>query len=129
MFVQRMAAAVVLTLAVLGVSGAARAQVVDEDRDLARLSAQAESAAQHARVASLLRDRAATLENEARRLQRTARRLEQGRFPHEYKLPAIQQPGYRERQRAREARTQAREQRLRAARHEQSAVALNADEP
>ena len=127
MFVRRMAAAVVLALGVIGVNGVVSAQIVDEDRELAKLSAQAESASQHARVARLLRERATTLDSEARRLQRTAQRLEKGRFPHEYKLPGIQQPGHRERLRAREAKAQAREQRMLAARHEQTAGTLNAE--
>lgn len=99
----------------------------DADRDLVRLSARAESPEQHARVADLLRDRAAQLEAQARRAERTARRLEQRRYPYEHKLPAISQPGYKERTEAREARAQARAHRARAARHAESAVPVNVE--
>lgn len=99
----------------------------DADRDLVRLSARAESPEQHARVADLLRDRAAQLEAQARRAERTARSLEQRRYPHEHKLPAISQPGYKERTAAREARAQARAHRERAARHAESAAPVNVE--
>lgn len=99
----------------------------DADRDLVRMSARAESPEQHARVADLLRDRATQLEAQARRAERTARSLEQRRYPHEHKLPAISQPGYTERTAAREARAQARAHRARAARHAESAVAVNVE--
>ena len=99
----------------------------DTDRDLVRLSARAESPEQHARVADLLRDRATELEAQARRADRTARNLEQRRYPYEHKLPAISQPGYKERVAAREARAQARAHRARAARHVESAAPVNVE--
>lgn len=99
----------------------------DTDRDLVRLSARAESPEQHARIADLLRDRAAQLEAQARRAERTARTLEQRRYPHQHKLPAISQPGYKERTEAREARAQARAHRARAARHAESAEPVNVE--
>ena len=123
---QWMAAAIVAASVVAAPAGAG-AQVVDEDQRLARLSEEAESATQHARVADEYRDRAKRLDTEATRLDRTARRLEKNWFPHEYKMPAPQRPGYRERQRAAEARHTARESRILAQRHEQLAVELNAE--
>jgi len=99
----------------------------DADRDLVRLSARAESPEQHARVADLLRQRAADLEAQARRAERAARTLEQRRYPYETKLPAISQPGYKERAEARAARAQARAHRALAARHVQSATPVNVE--
>lgn len=118
--------AVGVLLALAG-SAQARQSSEQDDRELLRLSARAESTEQHARVTDLLRQRATDLEAQARRLERTARTLEQRRFPHEHKLPAISQPGYKERRDARSARTQAREHRALAARHAQSAVVVNAE--
>jgi hypothetical protein len=114
-------------LVAVGLSGWAHvgvAQVVDEDRRIATLAAEAESAEQHARVASEARDRAEQLDAEAARHERTARRLEKGWFPNEYKAPSLLQPGYRERQRAAKARSAARETRALAQRHREIAIEL-----
>jgi len=113
-------------LVVVGLAGhaAAGAQVVDEDRLLTTMAAEAESAEQHARVAAAARDRAAQLDAEAVRYEKTARRLERNWFPNEYKTAAVMQPGYRERQRASNARAAARETRALAQRHRQIAVDL-----
>lgn len=113
----------------LAAAGSAQAQQAraEDDRALLQLSARAESTEQHARVADLLRQRAADLDARARRLERTARTLEQARYPHEHKLPAISQPGYQERTDARRARAQAREHRALAARHLQSAGPVNVE--
>jgi hypothetical protein len=113
-------------LVVVGLAGhaTAGAQVVDEDRLIAKMAAEAESAEQHARVAAAARDRAEQLDAEAVRFEKTARRLERNWFPNEYKTPAMMQPGYRERQRASKARSAARETRALAQRHRQIAVDL-----
>ena len=58
------------------------------------------------------------------RYEKTARRLERNWFPNEYKTAAMMQPGYRERQRASNARAAARETRALAQRHRQIAVDL-----
>ena len=123
---QRFAAALAAAALCLTIQPAT-AQPPDDDRQLARLSAQAESPTQHARAATLFRERAHQLDREATRLERQARRLEAQRFPHEHKLPAIQQPGYRERQRASEARSRAREHRVLAQRHDRTARELHAE--
>ena len=100
------------------------AQVLDEDRRIAQLAAEAESAEQHARVASEARERANQLDAQAARYERTARRLEKNWFPNEYKTPSMLQPGYRERQRAANARQAAKETRVLAKRHHQIAIDL-----
>ena len=115
--------------ALLLVAGSAHAQRTqnDGDRELLRLSARAESSEQHSRVADRLRDRATELEAQARRLDRAPRTLEQRRYPHEHKLPAVSQPGYKERRDARSARAQAREYRALAGRHLESASTVNVE--
>ena len=111
-------------LVVVGLAGhaTAGAQVVDEDRLIAKMAAEAESAEQHARVAAAARDRAEQLDAEAVRYEKTARRLERNWFPNEYKTAAMLQPGYKERQRAANAREAARESRALARRHRQIAI-------
>jgi hypothetical protein len=120
-------AAAVITAALTGTAGVADARIQDEDQQLTRMAAVAESASQHERVGELYLARAQRLEREATRLERTSRRLERNRFPHEYKAPAPQVPGYRERQRAAEARQIARESRLLAEHHDRLAQELYAE--
>jgi len=112
-------------IVVAGLSGHARlglAQTVDEDQRIAAMAAEAESAEQHARVATEARARAEQLDAEAARYEKTARRLEKNWFPNEYKTPSMLQPGYRERQCAANARHGARESRALAKRHRQIAI-------
>jgi hypothetical protein len=112
-------------IVVAGLAGQAQvgvAQVVNEDRRIAALAAEAESAEQHARVATEAGERAEHLDAEAARFEKTARRLEKNWFPNEYKTPSMLQPGYRERQRAANARHAARETRDLARRHHQIAI-------
>ena len=94
----------------------------DEDRRIAVMAAEAESAEQHARVHAAARARAEQLDAEAARYERIARRLEKNWFPNEYKTPSMLQPGYRERQRAANARHAARDTRALAERHRQIAI-------
>ena len=115
-------AAMLVVACLAGQAHVGVAQIVDEDRRIATLAAEAESAEQHARVASEARDRAQQLDAEAARYERQARRLEKNWFPNEYKTPSMLQPGYRERQRAANARHQASETRALAKRHRQIAV-------
>jgi hypothetical protein len=122
-----MAAMLVAAGIATGMPETTGAQTIDEDQRLATLSREAESSTQHKRVAGEFRDRAKRLDTEASRLDRTARRLESKWFPNEYKLPPPQRPGYRERQRAAEARRTARESRALAQRHEQMAIELHAE--
>jgi hypothetical protein len=119
-------AAIVAVVSVVG-AGAARAQDVDEDQRLLRLSAQAESATQHAQVAEQLIDRAETLDGQAVRLLRTSHRLEKTRFPNEHKLMASQQPGYKERAQAKKAEKTAKSHRRLAWHHQQKAVTLSVE--
>lgn len=118
-------AAIVAVVGIVG-TGAGRAQDVDEDQRLLRLSAQAESATQHAQVAEQLTDRAETLDEQAVRLLRTSHRLESARFPNQHKLIASQQPGYTERVQAKKAEKTAKSHRRLAWQHWQKAVTLNA---
>ena len=120
-------AAAAMAVALTGTADVAGAQILDEDQQLTRLAADAESATQHKHVAQLHRERAERLEREATRLERTARRLERSRFPYEYKSPSPQVPGYRERQRAAAARKISRESRLLAEHHQRLALELNAE--
>ncbi len=78
-------AATIVVAVLAGTAQVGSAQVVDEDRRLAKMAADAESVEQHARVAEQYRDRAEALDTQAARYERTARRLEKGWFPHEYK--------------------------------------------
>ncbi|HTV00323.1 MAG TPA: hypothetical protein VMF13_07305, partial [Luteitalea sp.] len=71
----RWMAAVVAAVTMMG-AGAGRAQGVDEDQELLRMSARAESAVQHSQVAVLLTDRADVLDGQAARLLKTSQRLE-----------------------------------------------------
>ena len=103
------------------------AQTADDDQRLAKLSAQAESPAQHARAAEEFRARAKALDREATRLERTARSLEKNWFPNEHKSPAPHRAGYTQRQRAAAARAAARDTRLAAARHEQLSAEVLAE--
>ena len=119
-------AAIVAVVGIVGV-GAGRAQVVDADQRLLRLSGQAESASQHARVADELIDRATALDGQAARLLRTSHRLERSRFPNEHKLMASQQPGYAERAQARKAEKTARLHRRLAWHHRQKADTLSVE--
>ena len=114
-------AAALLAAGLMGTAVEARTQ---DDRRIAKLAAEAESQEQHTRVADAYRDRAELLEAEAAREARKARRLEAAWFPHEHKLPPMQRPGYRERQRAASARTEAREARVLAQKHTQIATDL-----
>lgn len=100
------------------------AQIVDEDRRLAKLAAEAESVDQHARVAEEYRDRARVLDTQAARYERTARALEARWYPHEHKAAPMQRAGYSERQQAASARRAAREARQLAQRHGQIATDL-----
>jgi biopolymer transport protein ExbB/TolQ len=117
-------AAMIVVAYLAGQAQVGVAQVVDEDRRIAKLAAEAESAEQHARVASEARDRADQLDAQAARYERTARRLEKNWFPNEYKTPSMLQPGYRERQHAANARLAAKETRALAKRHRQIAIDL-----
>ena len=117
-------AAMIVVACLAGQAHVGVAQIVDEDRRIATLAAEAESAEQHARVASEARDRAEQLDAEAARSERQARRLEKNWFPNEYKTPSMLQPGYRERQRAANARHHASETRALAKRHRQIAVEM-----
>ena len=121
-------AAIVAVVGIVG-AGAGRAQDRDRDEDqrLLRLSAQAESASQHARVADELIDRATALDAQAARLLRTSHRLERSRFPNEHKLMASQQPGYAERAQARKAEKTARLHRRLAWHHRQKADTLSVE--
>ena len=108
----------------LGVVGTSRAQVVQENGRLARLAADADTAAQHASVARAFRDRADALDAEAADHEAEVRNLEARRFPYQYKLPSNLQPEYQKRQRAIDARRAARGARALAQRHSQLAVDL-----
>lgn len=119
---QRVAA--LLLVAGLVAAVPATAQVVDENRRLATLAAEAESAEQHHRVAQQYRERADLLDSQAKRFDRTARQLERGWYPHEYKAAPMQRAGYKERQQAAAARREAREARVLAHRHGQIATDL-----
>ena len=107
----------------LAVVGTSPAQVVEENRRLARLAADADTAAQHASVARAFRDRADALDAEAADHEAEVRDLEARRFPYQYKLSSNLQPEHRPRQRAIEARRAARDSRALAERHSQAAVA------
>lgn len=112
-------------IVVAGLAGHAQsgiAQTVDEDQRIAMMAAEAESAEQHAQVATEARSRAEQLDAEAARYEKIARRLEKNWFPNEYKTPSMLQPGYKERQRAANARHAARESRALAKRHRQIAI-------
>jgi hypothetical protein len=112
-------------IVVAGLAGHAHqglAQAVTEDQRIAKMAAAAESAEQHAEVATEARARAEQLDAEAARNEKIARRLEKNWFPNEYKTPSMLQPGYKERQRAANARHAARESRALAKRHHQIAV-------
>ena len=115
-------AAMIVVAGLAGHAGPGAAQVVDEDRRIAMMAAEAESAEQHARVAMEAGDRADRLDAEAARYEKIARRLEKNWFPNEYKAPSMLQPGYKERQRAANARQAARETRALAKRHHQIAI-------
>ena len=118
---------VAATIVVAGLAGTAHmggAQVVDEDRRLAKMAALAESPEQHTRVAEEYLDRAAALDTAAARYERAARRLEKGWFPNEYKAQSMLRPGYQERQKAANARSTARETRVLAERHRKIALDL-----
>lgn len=117
-------AAMLVAACLCGTAVMAAAQVVDEDRRLARMAALAESPEQHSRVAEQYRDRAAVLDAEAGRYERIARRLEKRWFPNDYKAPSMLRPGYQERQKAANARSAAREVRVLAERHSKIAVDL-----
>ena len=121
-------AAIVAAVSIVG-TGAGRAQdrTIDEDQRLLRLSAQAESATQHARVAEQLTGRAETLDEQAVRLLRTSHQLESTRFPNQHKLIASQQPGYTERVQAKKAEKTAKSHRRLAWHHWQKAVTLNVE--
>jgi len=115
-------AAMIVVAGLAGHAWVGNAQVVDEDRRIATMAAEAESAEQHARVATEARARAEALDAEAARYEKMARRLEKNWFPNEYKTPSMLQPGYKERQRAANARHAARETRDLAKRHRQIAI-------
>lgn len=118
---------VAATIVVAGLAGTAQmgsAQVVDEDRRLAKMAALAESPEQHTRVAEEYLGRAEALDTVAARYERTARRLEKSWFPNEYKAQSMLRPGYQERQKAADARSTARDTRLLAERHRKIAVDL-----
>ena len=115
-------AAMIVVAALAGQAGMGVAQTVDEDQRIATLAAEAESAEQHARVATEAGARAQELDAEAARYEKIARRLEKNWFPNEYKTPSMLQPGYKERQRAANARHAARETRALAKRHRQIAI-------
>ena len=90
----QLVAAVVAVAAFVGLPGVAGAQIIDEHQRLARLSARAESAEQHAHVADQYLQHARRLDAAATRHTRNARRLEQRRFPNEQKGAAMLQPDY-----------------------------------
>ena len=115
-------AATIVVVALAGHAHMGIAQAVDEDQRIAAMAAAAESAEQHAQVASEARARAEHLDAEAARYEKMARRLEKNWFPNEYKTAAMLQPGYKERQRAANAREAARESRALARRHRQIAI-------
>ena len=117
-------AALLLVAGLVGAVPVTAAQVVDEDRRLATLAAEAESAEQHLRVAQQYRDRADVLDSQAKRFDRTARQLERGWYPHEYKAAPMLRAGYTERQQAAKARRQSRDARVLAQRHGQIATDL-----
>ncbi len=119
--------AAVLAVAGMMGAGAVRAQDVDEDQRLLRLSAQAESVAQHSQVAILLTDRAEDLDVQAARLLRTSQRLQKSRFPNEHKMMASLQPGYQERASARKAQKTAKSHRRLARHHQQKATTLSVE--
>ena len=122
----RWMAAVVAVVGLMG-AGAVRAQDVDEDQRLLRLSAQAESAAQHSQVAILLTDRADDLDVQAARLLRTSQRLEMSRFPNEHMMMSSLQPGYQERAGAKKAQKTAKSHRRLAWHHQQKATTLSVE--
>ena len=122
----RWMAAVVAAVTMMG-AGAGRAQDIDEDQQLLRMSARAESAAQHSQVAVLLTDRAETLDGQAARLLQTSQRLEKSRFPNEHKLLSTQQPGYKERASAKKAQKTAKSHRRLAWHHQQKAATLSVE--
>ena len=66
-------AAAVITAALTGTAQVADARIQDEDQQLTRMAAVAESASQHKRVGELYLARAQRLEREATRLERTSR--------------------------------------------------------
>lgn len=117
-------AAVLMVAGLTGPTARVDAQIVDVDHHIAKLAAEAESAEQHARVAAQARERAQQLDTEAARHERAAQRLQRQWFPNEYKTAAMLQPGYRERQRAANARHGARAARALADRHRQIAADL-----
>jgi hypothetical protein len=115
-------AALIVAAGLAGHATLGIAQIVDEDRRIATMAAEAESAEQHARVATEAGVRAEELDAQAARYEKIARRLEKNWFPNEYKTPSMLQPGYKERQRAANARHAARETRALAKRHRQIAI-------
>jgi len=115
-------AAMIVVAGLAGYAHLGLAQTVDEDQRIAMLAAVAESAEQHAEVATAARTRAEQLDAEAARYDKVARRLEKKWFPNEYKNPSMLQPGYKERQRAANERDAARESRALARRHRQIAI-------
>ncbi len=118
---QQRVAALLMVVGLVCTVPTARAQGPDEDRRLAKMAAEAESAEQHERVAQEFRARATRLDTQAARLERSARRLERAWYPHEYKAAPMHRAGYTERQQAARARREARESRLLAQRHVRSA--------
>lgn len=121
---QQWMAAMIVVAALGGAAQVAAAQVVDGDRRLAKMAADAESVEQHEQVAEQYRDRARVLDTQAVRLERTASTLEAGWYPHEHKAAPMLRAGYSERQQAARARRAAREARQLAQRHGQIATDL-----
>jgi hypothetical protein len=121
---QQWVAAMIMVAGLGGTAQVAAAQIVDEDRRLARMAAEAESVEQHARVADQYRDRAQVLDSQAARYERTARSLEAGWYPYEHKAAPMLRAGYSERQQAAKAKRAAREARQLAQRHDQIATDL-----